>query len=354
MRTGPYDKDESRVAMIKRLIVDEYDAFKDNYEKLRYEPTYPDEHLKSIQATYRKAFESRMDKVHQAITKSQQLVYDLEDGLKQSIKVHNQGEETVFSMTQEGRTSGARYATPNIKIGHEDSGGDLQIDATLSNEFGEGGHTYIILATRTNAIILHHIYANLLKRKLYLVREYSLAYPHVCIASRLPQEYEDKKCLRVPALRSPPRLDAWIVPKGRPFGRVVKKSHLVYLARCNLDQGTEYAEATGGLLVPQRDIEHTDLVIFETERALEVVFEALNTVKRILRLETQEMNVSTRSLHRTLSKANLEPLGYNRLFDRRDRSISPPRSVRPSSRARHPTPPPPLRTSRSRDYFQHH
>lgn len=100
-----------------------------------------------------------------------------------------------------------------------------------------------------------------------------------------------------------------------------------------------YREAIGGLEVQKRDLEETDLVFFETENALAVVFNALKYIKDVIRQKGSLRDPPTRHLQRNLSKVNLEPLGRNRLLSQRDRSMSPARDARPNIRLRDPTPP---------------
>lgn len=234
MRTGPYETDDSRLSMTLRLLTEECNDLRENCEKIRHTSTYPDNDSKLKLAEYQQAFDLRMQKVQEAIDKVKAEARDIDDPSKQNLKIDSHGNEATYSMAQEGITSGGYYSTPNMSVGSVNSSGKVRVEETLSREFGPGGHTYIILATQQNAAILHHIYARLLNRKLDLIEEHAAANPEALLISRPVQRHEDRKFLRVPALRTPPRLDSWIVPKGQPFNRVTPQRHLVYLARFDL------------------------------------------------------------------------------------------------------------------------
>lgn len=219
---------------IQRLLEDECDAFKANYEKIRDTPNYPDNDSKHILSQYKETFKLGLQKIQEAITQSEEIANDIDDPSKQHLLVEPHSYGTVCTMLQEGRTSGGRYSTPNISIGRYDSSDDVKIEEEISTEFGPGGHTYIILATKENAAILHHVYALLLRRKLNLVDEYFSVNPHDRRSAVKPQQYEDKKFFSVPRIDSSPRLDSWIIPKGKPFSRAVAKKNLVYIAQFDM------------------------------------------------------------------------------------------------------------------------
>lgn len=234
MRAGPYRTDSSDLSMIQRLLVDERNAFIDNYQKIRHDAAYPDINTKLSLAEQRAAYDIYMQKLQETLDQCKVITRDIDDPWNQNLKIDFDGHKTICSMAQEGQTSGGYYATPNISIGRMDPRDGLRIEATLSQEFGPGGHTYIILATPENLAILHHIYVQLLKCKLHIIGQHAAKNPQVRRSSRCPQRYEDKSYFRVPKPPSCPRLDTWMVPKGKPFDRVMPKKHLIYLARFDL------------------------------------------------------------------------------------------------------------------------
>ncbi|KAK7757381.1 hypothetical protein SLS62_000393 [Diatrype stigma] len=276
----PYEADDSRIIKIQGLLEDECNAIRDNYEKVQDSPTYPDNDSKRILSQYRETFRLRLQKIEETLALAEAIIDDTDEGLAQRLQVEFHSYGTVCSMSQEGRTSGGHLSTPNVSIGLYDSSGALKVEATLSNESGPDGHTYIILATQQNAAILHRVYAQLLRRKLDLVNEYA--------------------------------------------------------------SGAMYREATEGLRVRKEDLEDTDLVFFETENALEVVFNALIQIKRIVHQKDPDpRRPSVRGVQRSLGRVNpnREPLGRNRLLGQRDRSMSPAQNTRANIRVRDPTPP---------------